>query len=294
MSDKQLIWIDQTARNPSENIAINRECVNQIQNKKYDLIARFYTHKKGIILGNSESSQDVNIDYCTQNNYEVIRRPSGGSAIVVEPDLTLCYSLFFSNPSKFDINEIYKKITLPLARNLGEKFSIKGNYYLRFENNGKSVPIAGHAMKSYGDIIQFDGVINKKAFDVEKVARLIKLRELYQDNQNKYISVNKELFDLKGKKVNLRRSQLKLIRSEKKELEDIVGLQDICLSERDFINTFRTTLEELFGHLQEGEISINNQGLLPYAKESKKLDNHKKRIFLGHCFVDLIDEELKN
>ncbi len=88
MTAKMVFWDDLKIKGPSKNLAINRACANLVKKGNYDLVARTYLHDKGVILGRGESIRDVNEEFCKTKGYEVISRPSGGSAILVEPDLT--------------------------------------------------------------------------------------------------------------------------------------------------------------------------------------------------------------
>ncbi|MFP4195963.1 MAG: biotin/lipoate A/B protein ligase family protein [Candidatus Woesearchaeota archaeon] len=295
MNERNIFWNDDVVKSPSENLAINRYCVDLIHQGKYDVIARTYLHDKGIILGNRESIDDVNVDFCKQEGYEITSRPTGGSAIVTGPNLTLCYSVFYNSEKfgdKFNIHDAYKSITFPLAKNLGEKFSIVGNYYLRYELDDGLVPIAGHAMKSYNTITQFDGVINIKKFDMDTIEKVLRLRELWVSDDSKYLEVEGEFYDLQGKKTDPSNSSLEFIRSEKRELEKIIGLEDIGMTVTEFKRTFKQSLEEVFGTLYETKFSVLDEDTIhKYEKELNVKSHGSGQRFLGHCFVDLVEEE---
>ena len=189
--EKKVLLLDKEAKTPSQNLATNQYFVDLVRQKQYDLIARIYKHTNGVILGYNESSNDVDMEFCRENNYEVIRRPTGGSAVVVDPDTTLCYTIIF-DPLRLgrgkNINALYKEITIPLAKKLGLGVTVEGAYYLRMRLNGSSIPFAGHAIKLHdGKIAQFDGVINMTPFDMEKISGTIRLRELYSFNGSRYI-----------------------------------------------------------------------------------------------------------
>ncbi|MEM4336958.1 MAG: hypothetical protein QXG86_03060 [Candidatus Woesearchaeota archaeon] len=297
---KNVLVIDKEVRKPSENLWINNYYSNLIKNGEYNSITRFYKHKKGVILGANESVEDINIEECIKEGYEVVRRPSGGSVIVVEPMLNLCYSLFF-NPKIFgsdiNINGIYKAITFPLAKNLGSRFKVEGTYYLRYDIGDKKVVVGGHAIKTEKNVIQFDGVINLKKFDVKKLEELIKLRDLYESEGKKYILWEGRFYDKKGNFVKELRNG-HLLRSEKKELEQVLGLEDIGLSEKFFISAMKKTIEEIFGVAEYGQIPVSMRNKKQYTnkyiiKKTQKLGEGKKRKRLGHCFVDFVEEETR-
>ena len=295
MENKMVFWDDLDVKSPSKNLAINRACVDLVGNGEYSLIARTYLHDKGVILGTGESIEDIDADFCEKEGYEIASRPSGGSAILVEPNLTLSYSFFFNSKrfgGRLNIHKAYRSIVLPLARNLGKKFGVVGNYYLRYNSEGESIPIAGHAMKSYGEVTQFDGVINLKKFDIATIEKVLKLRELWKVNDSKYIKVNGSFYDLNGNKVSLDENSPRFLRSERQELEKIVGLEDIGMSAAKFKQTLKKSLEEVFGVVSEvRDVPLDVTEIGKYIKNSKLNNDSKGRRFLGHCFVDLVEEE---
>src|SRR3989344_1665832 len=102
-----------------------------------------------------------------------------------------------------DLIRIYKAITIPFARKLGKNITVEGAYYLRLKLNGASIPFAGHAMRFYNQrIVQFDGVVNRKAFDIEILEKALNLRELYTFEGKEYIVVNGKAYNLEGKEIN--------------------------------------------------------------------------------------------
>ncbi len=295
MADKMVFWDDLDVKSPIRNLLINRACVDLIGKGEYDLIARTYFHDKGVILGRGESIEDIYEDVCEKDGYEVVSRPSGGSAILVGPDSTLCYSIFFNSArfgGRFNIHEVYKSIVLPLARNLGDEFSVVGNYYLRYNLDEESIPIAGHAIKSYGEVTQFDGIVNLKRFDMAALEKVLRLRELWEFNGKKYLKVNGRFYDLDGGEVNLDENSPQFLRSEKQELEKIIGLEEIGISTTKFKQNLRKSLEEVFGEVHRIKgLSFKDVELDRYAEYLNLGNNYKGRRFLGHCFVDLVEEE---
>ncbi|MEM4245280.1 MAG: hypothetical protein QW404_00950 [Candidatus Nanoarchaeia archaeon] len=295
MEETRIFVLDKEVRTPSENLAINRLCVDLVEHGKYDLLSRIYKHKKGVILGSNESAFDINPDFCLSNGYEIIRRSSGGSAIVVDPELTLCYSIFLKNDffgSTLDFNKMYKAVTFSLAKHLGGQFSVEGVYYLRYKTTNGNIPIAGHAIRSYRKVMQFDGVINKKPFDMNILERILKLRELYEFDGRKFISIDGIFYDINGNKVEVDASRAVLLRRERDELEKIIGLENIGLTETDFVKSFHSMLSDVFGSVKlVKEIPIEGKDLKVYYDEVIRKDYTDGRKCLGHCFVDLVEEE---
>jgi len=288
---------EKEVKTPSENLAINKMCSDLIKTNIYDLIARVYYHSNGVILGNAESLFDINEFYCKENGYEIVRRPSGGSVILVDPKLVLCYSIFFDS-DKFnlgkDLTRIYKAITIPFARKLGKNITVEGAYYLRLKLNGASIPFAGHAMRFYNQrIVQFDGVVNRKAFDIEILEKALNLRELYTFEGKEYIVVNGKAYNLEGKEINkFDKKRAIFLRDEKRELEKVLGIEEIGLNDEEFVKALYSTLVDVFGKIKiVDEINLNKNDLLKNIKKIKEEVSGGTKTCLGHCFVDLVEKE---
>lgn len=295
--ERQIFIYDTKVKKPSENLAINWFCRDKIKDNSYDLIARVYSHLNGVILGRFESAQDVNEEFCRENGYEIVKRPSGGSAIITDPSLVLCYSIFFSADEfgfgSLDHTKVYESIAIPLAENLGEMFSVEGAYYLRVGHNGSSLPIAGHAIRIEDGIVQFDGVVNRTAFDMDQLSKVLKLRNLYSFNDQQYVVVDNQVFDLKGKKSDVDISKAKLLRSERDELEKMVGLRDINMEDNHFVSAFLSTLRDVFGVVERVEGLDFGNFVEDIAEEIRRDSFEGQRVGLGHCFVDLVEPEPK-
>ncbi|MFA5333395.1 MAG: hypothetical protein WC376_02785 [Candidatus Nanoarchaeia archaeon] len=287
-----MILYEKTPRLASENLAINRICAELVGNKEIDFLARFYYHKKGVILANNQSLNDLYTENCKNLTYEISKRPSGGSAIIVNPELALCYSLFFKPDflsTRFDFNTAYKKITFELIKNLGQSFRVKGNYYLRY--NG--FPIAGHAMKNYSNSIQFDGVLHLLPLNVYEASKLIKLRKLGTNLGKKYVFMENQVYNLRGNAVKLKENELKILINEEEELGKIIGLSQTNLTLDEFLAAFYKTINALFGKQELlNEYSFDSDKIKKYeAKILSKDYLMKGRTCLGHCFIDLLEPE---
>jgi lipoate-protein ligase A len=296
MGEKQLLVLEKNPRAPSENLAVNNIYSDLVRGGKLDFIARLYSHTAGIILGNTQSLFDIRPDICHEQNYEVVRRPTGGSAIPVDTESTLCYSLFFkTKPNNLDLTKIYKSITIPLAKNLGSEFSVEGTYYLRYIKNGISYPIAGHAMRSGKGVIQFDGVINLTQLDVDLFSKMIKLRELYKIGESNFIRMDGVTYNLRGKEVpDLSGKRGELLISEEKQLRNLLGLYDLRYSKMDFISALEKTVREVFGEVDTREsYSVPDTQIKQVQEDIKKGTNRGKKICLGHCFIDMLEPEPK-
>lgn len=289
--DARILFYDKTARFPSENLAINRACADLVKSGKKEFIGRIYSHKKGVILGKLQSISDVCLDACRAQGYEVVKRPSGGSAVVVDEDSAVCYSLFFPLEAfeKLDLDKIYKKVALPLAEALGSEFAVEGAYYLRVKKDGRSVPVAGHALYLQSEgVVQFDGILHLRSLDADAVSKLLKLRDLYQSDAGNFFAVDGRYYTLKGQEItDIDVSKASLVRSEKKELACFPGLLDLGVSLEDFVSALHSVVCGIFGPVEiTGAFDF---GTLKTSSD-KKFGSHS---CLGHCFVDLVEPEPK-
>jgi lipoate-protein ligase A len=293
--ERKVFLLEEQPKAPSENLARNQHFVNLIKDKKYDLIARMYRHTNGVILGHHESTNDVDLNFCRENGYEIVRRPTGGSAVVVNPEIAICYTIMFDPETinkTVDIPKLYKEITIPLAKNLGSDVTVEGAYYLRIKRNGTNTPFAGHAIKMYdGKIVQFDGMINRTSFDIETLSRALKLRQLYTLNGEKYVVVDGQSYNLKGTPTNFDVENATLIGNEREELEKIQGLKEIGLDDNYFLKVFKKTLTEVFGEVKTTALNPDSQILSVLQEEFRQNEEKGNKSGLGHCYVDFVEPE---
>ncbi|MFA5743865.1 MAG: hypothetical protein WC936_03500, partial [Candidatus Nanoarchaeia archaeon] len=170
-----------------------------------------------------------------------------------------------------------------------QEFKVKGNYYLRYN----SFPIAGHAMKSYSKAIQFDGVLHLLPLNVNEVSKLMKLRKLGNNNGKNFIIMENQVYDLKGKLVNLKENDLTILRNEVEELKKIRGLSETNLTLEEFLNAFYKTINNVFGKQEIiNEYLFDDEKIKKYGSQILNADYLLKgRGVLGHCFIDLLEPE---
>lgn len=113
--------------------------------------------KPSISIGYFQKVSDINTDYCKQKGYPVVRRPTGGRAILHHNELTYSLSMRFdSNIFKGRLHEDYSIISNAISSGLrGCGIDVRINH-LRKRNTGKS-PVC-FKFTSYGEIT----VNNKK------------------------------------------------------------------------------------------------------------------------------------
>jgi lipoyl(octanoyl) transferase len=94
--------------NPSLNMGTDYAIWKAVGDKKIPATLRFYTWQPSAVsIGYNQKAEElINLEYCRQNNIPVVRRPTGGSAIFHDAELTYSFcantdeSEIFSSPLK--------------------------------------------------------------------------------------------------------------------------------------------------------------------------------------------------
>jgi hypothetical protein len=291
MEDSELeniIHDDPVPRKPREQLARNLRAAELVFEEAYGAIVRIYRFTPGVILGLNQSLDDVNREECERHGYEIVRRPTGGSAVIVDPEQTLCYSFFFPSNSRLpNIVRSYHDIVVPFASHLGDGMIVDRLFSLI--PPGSEHPLAGHAMAHHyhNAITQLDGIFHVSAPDADRFARLLKMRELYEHNETPIIASNGSYYSRTGRvlaDVDVRSLMFK--RSEHDEISRFVGLRSIGMSESKVTRALYHTARMRFG-----PITLTDQ--LDYADLTHHLERvdraartPKKWNAQGHCFVD--------
>ena len=130
-----------------------------------------------ISLGYNQNPEDINSVYCAEQGIDIVRRPTGGRAILHAEELT--YSVILESNGK-GIHEIYKEISLALLRGLrllgaNVEFSKTQPDFLNLYKTKSSIPcftssaryeieydskkLVGSAQRRYDDIVLQHGSI---------------------------------------------------------------------------------------------------------------------------------------
>lgn len=112
------------------NMEIDSEILESaIKNEKSEPVIRFYGWKpKCVSLGRNQSSDDINIEYCKRNNIDIVRRVTGGRALLHDSEITysfVCPSGFLNNGES--VIASYKEISAAIIlgfKNLGINLEI--------------------------------------------------------------------------------------------------------------------------------------------------------------------------
>jgi len=108
-------YIDSGENNGKFNMDFDIQLADMVD--KNNSFFRLYQWKPYCIsLGANQSFDDINVDLIRQNGIDVVKRPTGGRAILHAEELT--YSVCISTFSGLSSHEIYRKISLALVAGL--------------------------------------------------------------------------------------------------------------------------------------------------------------------------------
>jgi lipoate-protein ligase A len=89
--------LDLTLPSPAENLALDEALLEEAEESGSEETLRLWEpNQPFVVLGrSSRAKQEANLDYCRKNNISVLRRSSGGAAIVTGPGC-LMYAVILS------------------------------------------------------------------------------------------------------------------------------------------------------------------------------------------------------
>lgn len=109
-----LEFIPYASNNGLSNMEIDLELFNSsISKGKANPILRLYGwDKPTLTIGRNQQILGINIEFCKQNNIDIVKRPTGGRALLHDNEITYSYIVPFSKLKKPDnIISSYKEIS---------------------------------------------------------------------------------------------------------------------------------------------------------------------------------------
>lgn len=182
-------------------------------------ILRVYGWKPGAVsIGyNQNIEKEINIDYCKNNNIEIVRRLTGGKAVFHDQELT--YSFIIPKNNNFlpiDVNESYRAIAKALVitlKNIGINSELKkvpekiaspicfnsSNWYELLVNSKK---ISGSAQRRMdGKVLQHGSLLID--FDYNKNSSIFDSNDIMDNILNLKKRVTSLNNELDNKKINI-------------------------------------------------------------------------------------------
>lgn len=140
-----MIFIDNEGINdPRTNLAIEEYAIRNFPHGSDHLL--FYINKPSIIIGRHQNTlEEINQQYCEENNIDVVRRISGGGAVYHDFGC-----LNFSFMTDFDRSKLnnFKQFTAPIVKILNEAMNVPAEMVGRNDIEVKGRKISGNAQFS--------------------------------------------------------------------------------------------------------------------------------------------------
>jgi len=193
--------IDSGPCSASYNMALDEAIATSVRNFKAPPTLRFYTwNTPSLSLGCFQKTLDLDLDYCKQNTIPLIRRPTGGRAILHGDELTYSFAVRTDKePFSEGLMESYRRISI--AFNLAfQKIGIQVVSKMQKERGGvlTGTPLCFES-SSYGEILlnnrKIVGAAQKRwkdgllqqgsipyACDKEKIIRIFGRRATQSEN----------------------------------------------------------------------------------------------------------------
>lgn len=180
--------------------SIKNAVVKQSKDNGFGGALALYSIPKSIILAKNQSFEDINSGLAFNEDYQIVKRATGGGAVITSENGTFLASLFLK--SEFKDSYLEK-----LSNNLSVNQSSSHDF---FEANEMS-RYAGHAQRRLkNSFIQIDGLYNVENDFSNDIHKFIKNRYLFKD----------AIFNEKGELISFAGSKKALIKEGFQGKED--------------------------------------------------------------------------
>lgn len=238
--------LDTGLRNGFENMAIDETVMRFVKEEKVKPSLRFYQWSPACLsIGYSQILSEVNITNCKKYGIDIVRRMTGGKAVLHEKELT--YSIIVNrNFFPKSLKESFKIISNPILKSLKE-LGINASLH-NSETPKLEGPICFHESSSYeinvnnkkivgsaqarknGITLQHGSIL--LSFDAEKLCSLFKVSDrerVVRRSKEKITSINNEL----NHETDLNRLKSLLIKHFEKELN--INLKSSVLTDEELL-----------------------------------------------------------
>jgi len=203
-----MLIIQSNSHLPSFNLAAEEYLFSQWQ----DEILFLYVNDPSVIIGcNQVISNEINLEFCFENNIQVMRRMSGGGAVFHDNgNLNFC---FISNKSdvKSSLNTNFLHPIVEVLSNLGAPITIGKRKDLWLQNEFKITGTASHISKNRelhhgtllydSDLTTLEKALNSKTKDeqlkgIASVRSVVKNLKNYFDEQGQITLKANDFFEV--------------------------------------------------------------------------------------------------
>lgn len=145
-----MIYVDQTFDAPADNLAADLVLLDQCEDEGREFLRIWKPPTEFVVIGRGNNPEsEVNLPACDEAGIPVLRRESGGGAVLLGPGC-LCYSVglgIHSHPALETAESanhwIMRRFAAAIGRAAGQSVNVAGDSDLAIE--GKK--IAGHAQR---------------------------------------------------------------------------------------------------------------------------------------------------
>lgn len=167
--------IDTGLRSAAENIALNRALLEARQAAEIPNSLRFLQFTPSALLGFHQSAeQELNLDYCREQNVAVQRRITGGGAIYFD-ETQIGWELYLdkSELGMAGMEDIARRICEIAARGIS-KLGVDARFRPRNDIEVDGRKISGTGGVFDGNALMYQGTLLVR-FDVEKMLRVLRI-----------------------------------------------------------------------------------------------------------------------
>ena len=166
---------DITMQSPAENLALDEVLLTSVDADPSLAILRFWQPKDYcVVLGRSNRAEsEVNLDECRAMQVPVLRRVSGGGAVVIGPGC-LCYSLIIPFSEKLRSLDVTKMTKELMSRTAIGLTSIRSRIDVRGVSDlvADSRKVSGNAQRRLQNAFIHHGTLLFD-FDISRIERLL-------------------------------------------------------------------------------------------------------------------------
>lgn len=110
-------FIDSGACGAAFNMALDEALSLSVRNGDSPVVVRLYTWETAAVsLGAFQKTTDIDLDYCTKSRIPIVRRPTGGRAILHGDELTYSFSARTEGIFAGGLMEVYRRIGAAFSR----------------------------------------------------------------------------------------------------------------------------------------------------------------------------------
>ncbi|MCR4880380.1 MAG: lipoate--protein ligase family protein [bacterium] len=130
------MFIPYEIHNAKYNMEFDEKLLEKCENEGIDIALRFYGwDKPSVTLGRNQKILGINEQFCAQNNIPIVRRVTGGRALLHDNEITysiVCNKKILKNGN--NVIEDYKEISSTILKSLAH-FGINASYGEKTKSN---------------------------------------------------------------------------------------------------------------------------------------------------------------